>query len=167
MNSISLAISSISERGRNILLTIAAIGFGVTLPNIFHLFGIGRVFLPMFLPILILTLISNPPYIFIAAIITPVLSTALFGMPGFTTSYVMIVQLSLIGTVSGWLKTKNIRIWIAGSLAVIFERLLSFGAACIFTSIPINPDAILQSYPGVLMLVISAFMIEKLFNGKK
>jgi hypothetical protein len=167
MNSNILAIPSISERSRNVVLAIIAIGFGVTLPRIFHLFGIGHVFLPMFLPIVILTLISNPPYTFITAIITPALSTMLFGMPGLATSYVMIIQLSLIGITSEWLKSKNVRIWIVGSSAILVERMLSFGAACIIPLIHINPNAILQSYPGVLMLVLSAFMIDKLLDGKK
>ena len=167
MNSISLTIPYISERSRNIVFTILAIGFGITFPRVFHLVGLGPVFLPMFLPIVILALVTSPIYLLSAAIITPLLSTALFGMPGLTTSSIMIVQLSIIGTTIELLKSKNICGWIAIPSAILIERVLSLGTAYVIPAIHINPNSILQSYPGIIMLVASALLVDKLFNNKK
>ncbi|MGD0592029.1 MAG: hypothetical protein ABSA44_14715 [Bacteroidota bacterium] len=167
MNSTSLTIPYISERSRNIVFTIIAIGLGITLPRIFHLVGLGPIFLPMFLPIVILALVASPFYLLSAAIITPLLSTALFGMPELTTSCMMIVQLSIVGTTIGLLRSKNIHIWIAVPSAVLIERVLSLGTAYVIPAIHINPNAILQSYPGILVLSASALLVDKLYDNKK
>ena len=167
MKSNSLTIPYISERSRNIVITIIAIGFGITFPRVFHLVGLGSVFLPMFLPIVILALLTSPIYLLSATIITPLLSTALFAMPGLTTSGIMIVQLSIIGTTIGLLKSKNIYGWITIPSAILLERVLSLGSAYVIPEIHINPIAILQSYPGIIMIIASALLVDKLYDTKK
>ena len=167
MNSTSLTIPYISERSRNIVFTIIAIGFGITFPRVFHLVGLGSVFLPMFLPVVILALVASPFYLLSVAIITPLLSTALFGMPGLMTSCMMIVQLSIIGITIGLLKSKNIHSWIAIPSSILIERVLSLGAGYAIPAIHINANAIIQSYPGILVLVASALIVDKLYDNNK
>jgi hypothetical protein len=77
INSSNLAIPYISERSRNIVFTIVAIGLGITFSRVFHPVGLGPVFLPMFLPLVILALVASPFYLLSAAIITPLLSTGM------------------------------------------------------------------------------------------
>jgi hypothetical protein len=167
MNTTVLASSTISTRSRNAILTVIAIGLGVTLPRIFHIAGLGPVFLPMFLPMIILALVAGPYYLLLAAVATPLLSTALFDIPVFSTSCIMIVQLALLGTTFAWLRSKNISLWIAVPFSICIERMVSLVIAVTMPVIHIAPKSILQSYPGIIVLVASVILFGSLYDNRK
>ena len=54
---------------------------GVVIPVLFHFVGQGSVFLPMHLPILICGLLVSVPVAFAVGVVTPLISSALTGMP--------------------------------------------------------------------------------------
>jgi hypothetical protein len=90
------------------------IGLGIVLPMAFHLVNLGRVFLPMHIPVLMSGFFCGPIIGLIVGFITPLLSGLLTGMPPFMppTAQGMMVELAAYGFLTGFfhhrLKLNNI-----------------------------------------------------------
>lgn len=56
-------------------------GLGIAIPILFHLLGLGMVFLPMHLPIVVGGMFLSPVTALAVGAITPILSSVLTGMP--------------------------------------------------------------------------------------
>jgi len=84
------------------------IALGLTLPIAFHLVGLGKVFLPMHLPVLIAGLFLGAEVGGIVGIITPALSALLTGMPPLTPpiAQMMVVELGIYGSACGYLRRR-------------------------------------------------------------
>lgn len=75
---------------------------GVLFPQIFHAFGLGPVFLPMHIPIILAGIVCTSLWGLLSGITCVFLSSLLFGMPGFTpTGYSMFFELAAYGFFSG------------------------------------------------------------------
>jgi hypothetical protein len=161
----SLTIAQSRPLYLNIVFTAIAIGLGVTVPKIFHLFGLGPAFLPMFLPVILLGLLTSYGYVFAAAIITPLLSYSLTGMPPAPIAMHMTVQLAVLGSLV-ILFTRNLKINYIYAIpaAIIAERVLSLIAASAIGSEHITTGAILGSYPGMIMLAVVSIIVMKLYD---
>ena len=80
------------------------IALGVMVPQIFHLIGgpaLGGVFLPMHFPVLIAGLLCGPFIGAVTGIFSPLLSSAITGMPPVPRLWFMIVELFVYGIISG------------------------------------------------------------------
>ncbi len=76
------------------------LAMGILLPMLFHLFGMGQVFLPMHIPILIGGFLLSPGLAFILGVITPITSAFTTGMPPiFPMSIIMAFELGVYGLV--------------------------------------------------------------------
>lgn len=78
------------------------LALGILLPMIFHSLGImGKVFLPMHIPVLIGGFLLNPWSAFILGVITPLLSGAITGMPVlFPMAIIMAFELGVYGLIA-------------------------------------------------------------------
>ncbi len=155
---------------RNMILSGFFIAIGLLLPAIFHLFGgAGKIFLPMHIPVLIAGFFLPPFYAATVGLITPLLSSALTGMPVFYPILpIMMGELMVYGLVISWLGQARMKnIWgrlitgmIAGRIVagmIVFVLGIGFG-------LKINPliylqGAIVTGLPG---LVIQFLMIPSL-----
>lgn len=155
---------------RNMILSGFFIAIGLLLPAIFHLFGgAGKIFLPMHIPVLIAGFFLPPFYAATVGLITPLLSSALTGMPVFYPILpIMMGELMVYGLIISWLgQTRMKNIWgrlitgmIAGRIVaglIVFVLGIGFG-------LKINPliylqGAIVTGLPG---LVIQFLMIPSL-----
>lgn len=164
MKAYSITLDYISSKNK-VLFTILTIGFGITLPRIFHLFDLGSMFLPMFIPIAVTSFILPLHYIITASLITPMLSTALFGMPPLTVSTIMCAQLTLIGSIQLILRQTRIAKWQITPIAIIGERLLTLIASYILPSLKISSQAILSSYPGILIIIVAGIITSKVIDA--
>lgn len=79
---------------------------GVVLPMAFHMVGMGKVFLPMHIPVFLAGLLFGPRIGFIAGVVSPVLSSLLTGMPPIMPpiAQVMVFELGAYGLISGLLR---------------------------------------------------------------
>ena len=80
--------------------------FGVLLPSLFHLAGMGGpVFLPMHIPVLLAGLTLGPATGAAIGILTPLLSFILTGMPPVSPPILqlMMVELAVYAAAAGWL----------------------------------------------------------------
>ncbi len=141
-----------------------AIALGVALPHVFHLAGLGPVFLPMFLPVVLVAITMDLPFILLVAITTPFISHTLTGIPPQGTAIVIAFQLSFLG-LCGWffrMRGKMNYLWaIVG--AITAERVVSFLAGSAFPSL-VSSGAVIASYPGVIFLLATSVVLMKIYD---
>ena len=142
---------------------------GIIVPILFHMLGLGSIFLPMFIPLAAGAFLMNPGYAFLTGFMTPLFSAALTGMPPFypLIAILMMIELGAFCLIISLLKKKsrlnNITIL---AISIIAERIImvvlyyfvmplfkiNFGVISIY--------AITKSLPGIiLMLVIIPFFV--------
>jgi len=123
----------------HVVLSALFISLGILIPTIFHLLGgqsLGRMILPMHIPVLIAGFFLMPGYAFLVGAITPFLSSIITGMPPlFPMMYIMVFELSVYGLVVSllyrWLKRfeglRSLRLHIILSLvgAMIMGRVIA------------------------------------------
>jgi len=145
---------------RQIPITALLAVSGIILPQFFHLLGLGSVFLPMFLPVMLGALILSWRFAITLAIITPLTSFFVSGMPPITPPIlpVMLTELILIASLLSLLYVHlNKNIWLALVVAILADRLFLFvivfalapwfGLPKIFTSITL----VLSGIPGIIL----------------
>ena len=146
------------------ILSPLAIALGVALPHVFHRAGLGPVFLPMFLPLILVAMTMELPFVLLVAITTPLISLAMTGMPTQGTAIVIAFQLSILG-LCGWSFRKRGKVnyvWtIFASIAA--ERFVSFLAGLAFPSL-VSSGAVIASYPGVIFLLATSVVLMKIYD---
>jgi niacin transporter len=162
-------------------LTTAGVllALGIILPMVIHMSGVdGAIFLPMHIPVLVAGLTLGSTLGFIIGIISPIINHMLTGMPPIPIYWIMLVELSLYGLVSGFLY-KKIKMTLLPSLIIsmIIGRLggalmvvilgLGFGMKDIP---PLNmyiQAATLTALPGILIQIIFIPMIIMAYEKNK
>ena len=164
MKTESLALLPANKTVVQGILSPFAIALGMALPHVFHLAGLGPVFLPMFLPLILVAMTMELPFVLLVAITTPLISHAMTGMPTQGTAIVIAFQLSFLG-LCGWFfrtRRKMNYVWaIAGSVAA--ERFVSFLAGFAFPSL-LSSGAVIASYPGVIFLLAASVVLMKIYD---
>lgn len=118
------------------LVVIAAVAGAVAVPQVFHALGaalglgtvLGESFLPMHLPILLVGLLAGPYIGATAGMFGPLVSFALFGMPGSDILPIMMLELCMYGLVAGLFRYARIPVVMKVLLAQIAGRIIR-GAA--------------------------------------
>lgn len=85
------------------------IAIGMLLPQLFHMFGgqaSGTMFLPMHLPVLLAGMILGPWWGLGIAVVLPVFSSLITGMPPVPVVYFMLIELSAYAVISGFCARK-------------------------------------------------------------
>ncbi|MBQ7870570.1 MAG: ECF transporter S component [Oscillospiraceae bacterium] len=86
---------------KRICICAVCIALCYILPMAFHAFGMGSVFLPMHIPVLLCGLLCGWPFGAVCGLVGPLLSSALSGMPPATALVSMLPELCVYGAVSG------------------------------------------------------------------
>ncbi|MCS7265625.1 MAG: ECF transporter S component [Armatimonadetes bacterium] len=86
------------EMMREILVASLFAALGVIVPILFHLVGLGRVFLPMHLPILASGFFVSPIVAGAAGFVTPLVSSFLTGMPPLPIAIAMSIELATLAS---------------------------------------------------------------------
>jgi len=146
------------------ILSPLAIALGVALPHVFHLVGLGPVFLPMFLPLVLVAMTMELPFILLVAITTPLISLATTGLPQQGTAILIAFQLSFLG-LCGWflLTRRKMNYFWAIVGAVMAERVVSFIAGFAFPSL-VSSSAVIASYPGIIFLLAASIVLMKIYD---
>lgn len=148
---------------------------GVIFPIFFHLVGLGSAFLPMFIPVIMGATLLPPSIAVAVAIITPLVSFFLTGMPPIYPPMLIIIILELIvislicSVFYG--KKKLPIIWIL-LIAMIIDRLLLFGMIQLitkqlgFSEQLFSFGVIFYDIPGILLILIIIPLSLKFLRSK-
>ena len=135
------------------------------LPVIFHVFHIGTVFMPMYLPLVTLSFFVGPVPASITALLLPLLSGAITDMPPFypPTAFIMSIELAImcgtIGVIRKALPKLNDLIIL---IPILFlGRCIGLGLAymtAIFMQLPagfIVGASLLTGWPGIVLMMVA------------
>ena len=115
-----------------LLTAMLAVVASVALPQIFHGIGIisstgplaGKIFLPMHIPVIISGFLAGPIVGLAAAILSPIISFAISGMPAINILGFVMMELAGYGITAGMLKKANMPVFIKLLVVQIVGRLL-------------------------------------------
>ena len=160
---------------RQIPLTALFAATGVILPQFFHLIGLGAIFLPMFLPIMLGSFLLTWKFALILAILPPIVSFVITGMPPLVPPIlpVMLVELIAIALIISVISVHFKKpFWLALPVAIIIDRLLlflivSWVAPLLGYNHPIFTLALVGSgLPGIIMQIVVIPLSLKLIYQK-
>lgn len=116
-----------SSKTRQLVLSGLFIAIGVLLPVIFHMFGLGSVFLPMHLPVLMAGFLVDVPFGILVGAITPILSSLITGMPpAFPVLPYMVFELATYGgSASLFYRKLKFNIYISLIFSMVLGRVVS------------------------------------------
>lgn len=142
--------------------------------------GIGRMLLPMHLPVLLAGFLVGPAYAAVIGFLTPLLRSAVFGMPPFfPTAVTMAFELGCYGAVTGLLFRAFrrlpflFRVYISLLIAMIAGRIVSGIVRAVLTILFLHPQGltvrgflatfvsstVLSGIPGIVLQLILIPMI--------
>ncbi len=133
------------------------------LPVLFHLAHLGHVFMPMYLPLVTLPFFVRPLPAAITALLTPVLSGAVMGMPPFYPPVALFMALEL-AIMAALIASADRRWpwaneWLVLVSALLFGRVVYVGLMYVF-SLAIDLPAgfmaglsFLSGWPGIILMV--------------
>jgi len=127
----------------------------LVLPIAFHALGpgMGKLFLPMYYPILALGLLASWEVALIVGMLIPVLSSILTGMPPPPMAVMMVLELAAIGAVASLVRGWGGGIWPAVIAALVAARII--GIAAILTILPM-----IEIHRGIYEYAIAGFIVS-------
>ena len=152
------------------------IALGIILPIAFHLFGtgLGKIFLPMHLPIFLSGVLMGPVAGFIVGMVTPTLSSFLTGMPPVLPMLpIMFIELMVYGIAVGYFyqtRKNNILISLlasmllgrigAGFVVMVLVYIFNIG------NLPGNPllyiwGTLITGFPGIIIQLLLIPLLAK------
>ncbi|MEG1393080.1 MAG: methyltransferase domain-containing protein [Christensenellaceae bacterium] len=156
-------MDSTVKRTRHLLISALLIAVGLILPMFFHGASAGAVFLPMQIPILIAGFLLPLPWTIGVAVLTPILSFLITGMPPlYPVLPLMIFELITYGAAVCMLSRKlRLNIYFSLLLAMGMGRAVLFAMSSImsalfasFDSIAYFIGAITIGLPGMLIQIV-------------
>ncbi|MCL1865448.1 MAG: hypothetical protein FWF73_06520 [Spirochaetes bacterium] len=148
----------------NMLLCVIFSALGITTPMIFHMLGIGSAFLPMFIPLAIGAFFLDIKNALIAALVTPLASALLTGMPPLypPIAFIMAAELAVFCCIISFLKSRTkLPIIAVLVIAEITERALQILLYLYIMPLFGVPAAawwvyqILKVMPGIILMFIT------------
>lgn len=133
------------------------------LPVIFHLLHLGRVFMPLYLPLMVLAHFVRPLPAAATAFVTPLLSGAVTGMPPFfpPVALFMALELAAMTSVVAAIHTRKpgVNEWAVLVPTLLFGRVLYVGLVYLFSLFIDLPASFMAGlsfvggWPGVILMV--------------
>ncbi|MCA9732508.1 MAG: ECF transporter S component [Deferribacteres bacterium] len=150
----------------DIYLTVRAslfIALAIIFPMLFHMIGLGSTFLPMFLPIMLAGIFLTWKYAVTVAILAPIISYLMTGMPPIVPPVlpIMLVELGLIALSLSLLYVHyDFTIWLALPVAIAIDRFVLWLAVVAIAPLlgfdhPLfSIGLVMSGIPGILMQLI-------------
>ena len=148
---------------KQIPTTALFIAAAVLLPQLFHIFGLGPTFLPMFLPVLTGAMFLSWKFALVLGIVSPLVSWVFTGMPPLVPPLLPLVTAELASSalLVSWLhvhRKKNV--WIALLVSIIWDRSLLF--ALTYLILPVfglqhplfSATFVLSGTPGIILQIV-------------
>ena len=148
----------------------------LVLPVLFHVLQLGHFFMPMYLPLVTLAFFVRPGAAALTALLVPVLSGAVTGMPPFypPVAPVMAVEIALMAVMIGTLRTSfpRIPVWVDLAAALAVGRVVNaglFDAAAQALELPPGFAAgisLLSGWPGLVLMMAVIPPVVRLSNPR-
>jgi len=136
----------------------------LVLPFLFHLVRLGHVFMPMYLPLVALAFFVRPLPAALTALVTPVLSGALTGMPPFYPPVALFMAVELAAMAAGiaavrsrWLRANE---WLVLIPFLLLGRVFYVGMVYLFARFVDLPArfvagvSLLGGWPGIVLMAV-------------
>jgi len=165
-----------AETLRPIITSAVMAAFGITLPIVFHMVGLGSKFLPMLLPILLNGFLSTLSWAMLTGALVPLASGLLTGMPPFYPPIALIMSVEgtiMAGTAAAVYRMSRPRIWPALTIALIVDRttsvtLLWFVAGKLgLPASAVSIASLLQGLPGVALQIVVVPLVVRALAARK
>jgi hypothetical protein len=133
---------------------------GMVVPILFHAAGLGRVFLPMHLPVLAAGMLLRPRIALAVGLLTPWGSMLLTGMPPFPLVILLSLELAALAGTAAVLLSLRLPWLVALPAAVCVRCLLTWLLTSLFGSMLGLPAqaagwaAVLAGLPGILLQIV-------------
>ena len=134
----------------------------VVLPMVFHLVGLGQMFLPMHIPVLLAALTLRPRFAIAVGVLAPVTSMLLTGMPPAPFAAMMTVEFVVLTAVASVaVSIRHMPIWMAAGAAVLARCLTTALVSEVFGRYLHLPPgmagvaAVLTGVPGIAIQLIA------------
>ncbi|MEJ5362328.1 MAG: hypothetical protein WBK20_06130 [Spirochaetota bacterium] len=146
-----------------IVISAITAACSVVIPILFHLLGLGSIFLPMFIPLSIGAYFLTPAYALLTGTIAPITSTILTGMPPLypPVAIIMMIELALFCFAISLLNQKfHLNSYFIIVIAIIFDRIILYALYSIILPYFKISFAIFslydvfKSFPGIILLII-------------
>lgn len=134
------------------------------LPVLFHLVHLGQIFMPMYLPLVALAFFVRPGMSALTAMIVPLLSGAVTGMPPFypPVAPIMSAELALMAGIIGTVRLMIPRVWTLSVLipALVIGRLVNTGLMYLAADLMGLPAtfvagvSFLSGWPGIILMIV-------------
>ena len=142
------------------------------LPVIFHVFHLGSIFMPMYLPLVTLAFFVGPVPSALTALLLPLISGAITGMPPFypPVAFIMSIELSVMCAIIGLLR----RVFAKANVLLILIPVLLLGRVigvglvylmALFMKLParfVAGASLLSGWPGIILMIAAVPAIVKL-----
>jgi hypothetical protein len=149
---------------RQIPLTALFASLGIVLPQFFHLIGLGSIFLPMFLPVMMGSMLLTWRFALALAVICPVVSWAITGMPPVAPPVlpVILAELTVLSlTISIIHVHLRKSFWLALSVGILTDRATLLILVYLLTPLfglehPLFSLALVTAgFPGIVLQLIT------------
>jgi len=160
---------------RQIPLTALFAALGVILPPVFHIVGLGSTFLPMFLPVMLGSMLLSWKFALVLAIFAPMTSWLLTGMPPLVPPILplMTAELILVALIISILHVHLRRsVWFALAIAIIMDRLLLYIMVTFVAKwMHLDPTVfsiamVMAGLPGIMLQLLVIPLALKLIRQK-
>lgn len=153
-----------------------SVAMAVLLPMVFHAVGLGKVFLPMHIPVLVAGFTGGPYVGMVVGVVSPLFSAVLTGMPSLMppVAQMMMVELGIYGLLTGILsRIASLGVYVPLLTAVVAGRAAYGLLGCwVFpllgmTRIPMWAPLVAafgESSPGIVMQVMVVPPLITLFR---
>lgn len=146
------------------------IAIGATLPQLFHVAGLGVVISPMHFPVILAGLILGAKYGFAVGILTPLVTSLIFSRPPiFPTGLSMALELCVYGFVSGLINSRfkfsnnlylNLYLYVIAAMvlgrvvAIITNFLLYLTGVSDNAFLPYLSILFITALPGIILQIL-------------
>lgn len=144
------------------------------LPVIFHVFHLGSLFMPMYLPLVTLAFFAKPLPAALTALITPLLSGAVTGMPPFypPIAFIMSIELAImaVGIASTRMLFPNAPAFLILIPVLALGRCIGVGLiylASQFMNLPaafVAGASFFSGWPGIILMIVTIPAIIRLYR---
>ena len=147
------------------------------LPVLFHILHLGRIFMPMYLPLVALAFFVRPLPAMATAFVTPLLSGAVTGMPPFypPIAVFMAIELALMAGLIAFIygQRPDLNEWLALVPVLIFGRALYVGLVYLFSGFIDLPAkfmagvSFLSGWPGIILMIVVVPVIVRTGRARR
>lgn len=156
---------------RDLIMSGLFVAIGILLPMVFHSFNmLGKIFLPMHIPVLLAGFFLSPPVALAIGMIVPLMSSVLTGMPLlFPMAIIMMFELGSYGFLVACMKEKVRSTYVVLASAMLIGRVIAGLVVFVLSTwfgVKLNAmlfikGSVMTGLPGIVLQLLMVPIIVK------